>query len=256
MDNPNKMHNWFVSIVVSERVDVSLLDNTRLIGDNKNFPNENYLMSDGEQLLLRKSSRVLICRVFQGFFDQDMFKFLSKVCKKQIHLHQSLEMNDKMSLFPMPMHIKDEKKLADMIDILCEREETWVWQKSGATNDGSGNLIPDDFSCHFSGYHLTCIRATSARHLRAGCHTLTDRLAHTEPDVFELWHAKQNLLVVRQQHKGPTKVEGNPKSPFSIIASTVTYGIYRNSRQGWASLLFHCMHNLSPVIMVLMVRIV
>ena len=63
-----------------------------------------------------------------------------------------------------------------MIDILCEIEETGVWQKSGATNDGSGNLIPDDFSCHFSGYQLTHIRVTSARHLRAGCHILTDRL--------------------------------------------------------------------------------
>jgi len=30
MDNRNKMHNWFMSMVVSERVDVSLLDNTRL----------------------------------------------------------------------------------------------------------------------------------------------------------------------------------------------------------------------------------
>ena len=139
-------------------------------------------MSDGEQLLFR----VLICRVFQEFFDQDMFKFLSKVCPKQIHLHQSLAMNDKTSLFPMPMHIKDEKKLADMVDILCEIEETLngVWQKSGARNDGSGNFIPDDFSCHFSGYQLTHVRATSARHLRAGCHTLTDRLAHTEPDIF------------------------------------------------------------------------
>ena len=45
MDNRNKMHNWFMSMVVSERVDVSLLDNTRPIGDIKNFPNENYLMS-------------------------------------------------------------------------------------------------------------------------------------------------------------------------------------------------------------------
>ena len=125
--------------------------------DIKNFPNENYLMSDGEQLLFR----VLICRVFQEFFDQDMFKFLSKVCPKQIHLHQSLAMNDKTSLFPMPMHIQDEKKLADMVDILCEIEETLngVWQKSGARNDGSGNFIPDDFSCHFSGYQLTRVRA-------------------------------------------------------------------------------------------------
>ena len=31
MDNRNKMHNWFMSMVVSERVDVSSLDNTRAI---------------------------------------------------------------------------------------------------------------------------------------------------------------------------------------------------------------------------------
>ena len=186
MDNRNKMHNWFMSLVVSERVDVSLLDNTRPIADIKNFPNKNYLMSDGERLLLRKSSQVLVCRVFQEFFDQDIFKFLSKVCPKQIHHPQSLAMHQKTSLFPLPMHFKDEKKLADMVDILCEIEETLngVWQKSGGTNDGSANFIPDDFSCPFSGDHVTRVRATSARHLRAGCHTLTDRLAHTEPDVF------------------------------------------------------------------------
>ena len=74
------------------------------------------------------------------------------------------------------MHFKDEKKLADMVDILCEIDQTLngVWQKSGATNDGSGNFIPDDFSCRFSGDQLTRVKATSARHLRAGCHTLTD----------------------------------------------------------------------------------
>lgn len=40
-----------------------------------------------------------------------------------------------------------------------------------------------------------------------------------------------------------------PKGSFST-ASTVTYGIDRNSRQGWAPLLSRCMHNLSPVILV------
>lgn len=92
------------------------------------------------------------------------------------------------------MHFKDEKKLAEMVDILYEVEGTLigVWQKSGATN------IPDDFRCPLSGDQLTRVRATSARHLRAGCHTPTDRLQHTEPDVFELWHEKQNLLMVRE----------------------------------------------------------
>ena len=37
--------------------------------------------------------------------------------------------------------------------------------------------------------------------------------------------------VKTRQDKRATAVEGNPKAPFSL-ASTVTYGINRNSRQG------------------------
>ena len=39
------------------------------------------------------------------------------------------------------------------------------------------------------------------------------------------------LLRGQRQDKRATVVEGNPKAPFSL-ASTVTYGINRNSRQG------------------------
>ena len=53
-----------------------------------------------------------------------------------------------------------------------------------------------------------------------------------------------------RQDKRPTEVEGNPKARFSI-ASAVNYGIYRKSRQGWAPLVSRCMHNLSQVILVL-----
>ena len=48
----------------------------------------------------------------------------------------------------------------------------------------------------------------------------------------------------------PTEGRRKSKAAFSI-ASTVTYGINRNSRQGWAPLISRCMHNLSPVILVL-----
>ena len=49
-----------------------------------------------------------------------------------------------------------------------------------------------------------------------------------------------NLTKTRQD-KRATAVEGNPKAPFSL-ASTVTYGINRNSRQGGAPLLSRCVH--------------
>ena len=47
---------------------------------------------------------------------------------------------------------------------------------------------------------------------------------------------------IARQDKRATAVEGNPKAPFSL-ASTVTYGINRNSRKGGAPLLSHCVHN-------------
>ena len=48
-----------------------------------------------------------------------------------------------------------------------------------------------------------------------------------------------------RQDKRATAVEGNPKAPFSL-ASTVTYGINRNSRQGGAPLLSRCVHATCP----------
>lgn len=71
-DNQNKLHNWFMSMVVSERVDVSSLDNTRAIAEIKIFLNENYLLSDAEQLSHKKSCQVLVYRVFQEFFDRSV----------------------------------------------------------------------------------------------------------------------------------------------------------------------------------------
>ena len=38
-DNQNEMQKWFMSMVVSERVNVSSLDNTQTIEENKNFVN-------------------------------------------------------------------------------------------------------------------------------------------------------------------------------------------------------------------------
>lgn len=40
MDNPNKMHKWFMSMVVSERVNGSSLHNTQTKKENKNFAND------------------------------------------------------------------------------------------------------------------------------------------------------------------------------------------------------------------------
>ena len=65
MDNRNKMHNWFVSMVVSERVDVSSLDNTRPIADIKTF-----------------QMRVISCQMLSNYRIRSHARFLYLECFK------------------------------------------------------------------------------------------------------------------------------------------------------------------------------
>ena len=48
VDHRNKQHNWFVSIIVFERIDFSYLDNVIPLGDVQNISNENYLLTPEE----------------------------------------------------------------------------------------------------------------------------------------------------------------------------------------------------------------
>lgn len=196
MDHHNKMHNWFMTMVVFERVDFSNLDNSAPLGNLATFANANYLLSEAEVESLKGNLKVIVCRAFLSVIKLPMFKFLERNCPAHIQHPFSHEMSQQSEIFPQPIHFKDEKKLADMVDILCDienrLEEVFAEVSGGEARDG----VPADFECPFSGDQLTRVRATSARNLRAGCHTKKDRLEHTKPDVIELWHLKQSFLMV------------------------------------------------------------
>ena len=200
IDSRNKMHNWFMSMVVLERVATANLDNTMPLGHIRDFDNQNYIMSEEEKLHYKESAIILSYRVFEEFFDDlpAVFKVWKGMCPSHIEHTHSDEMSRKSKLFPLPMHFKDERKLAEMVDILCELEEVFegCWEKSDMSDKRNGTHIPDQFVCPFSGDQLTRVCGTSARNLRAGCHRAKVRVSHTEPDMIELWHTKQNFLMV------------------------------------------------------------
>lgn len=141
--------------------------------------------------------KVIVCRVFQEVIKLPMFKFLERVCPTHIAHQHSNEMSQKSEIFPLPIHFKDEKKLADMVDILSNLETSFeeIFTKI-RPDENAESCIPQDFQSPFSGDQLTRVRATSARNLRAGCHNQKDRLERTAPDVIELWHLKQSFLMV------------------------------------------------------------
>ena len=199
VDHRNKQHNWFASIVVFERIDFSLLDNIRPLGDIQNFLNENYLLNPDEIKKLQSDFKVLVGRVFIEFFKQPQFAVVKKLVPQHILHRYTKEMSSKSDVFPLPIQFKDEKKYSDVVDILASHEATFetIFR---AASDIEGlereTCIPADFHCPSGGDQLTRVRFTYGRKLRAGAHTSKDRLEHTQPDVIELFHTKQAFLTV------------------------------------------------------------
>ena len=143
MDHRNKTHNWFLTMIVFERVDVTDLDNTRPLGDLSTFSNDNYLLNDHEMQSFKDNMKVIVCRVFQDVIKLPMFRFLERVCPTHIQHQHSNEMSQKSEIFPLPIHFKDEKKLADMVDILSSLEASFedIFMKV-QSDENSGSCIP------------------------------------------------------------------------------------------------------------------
>ena len=199
VDHRNKQHNWFASIVVFERIDSSHLDNVRPLGDIQNFPHENYLLTSEEIKKLQSDFKVLVGRIFLEFFKHPQFAAVKKLVSQHILQRYTNEMSSKSEVFPLPIQFKDEKKYADVLDILASHEATFETIFKAATdNEGpeQETYIPADFNCPSGGDQLTRVRFTYGRKLRAGAHTSKDRLEHSQPDVIELFHTKQAFLTV------------------------------------------------------------
>lgn len=125
------------------------------------------------------------------------------------------------------MQLKDEKKYDDVVDILCEYENTIedIYSKAGAIQvppnvrpaQSYGHLVgahsdPDQPGGHFNqedecdhmnkisvpfgGDQLTRVRFVGAKDLRQGCHTAKDRFDHINPFPVEFFHTKMSFVQV------------------------------------------------------------
>ena len=201
VDHRNKQHNWFASIIVFERIDFRHLDNVRPLGDIHNFSNQNYLLSPEEVKKLHSDFKVLVGRVFLEFIKQPQFQAVKKLVPQHILHRYTKEMNTRSDVFPLPVQFKDEKRYADVVDILASHEDTFeTILKAASGNEGPERetYIPADFICPPGGDQLTRVRFTSGRKLRPGNHTSKERLEHSHPDVIEMFNTKQAFLTVSQ----------------------------------------------------------
>ena len=146
---------------------------------------------------------------------------------KQTECRYANEMATKSEVITMPILMKDEKKYAEVVDVLDELEK-WtreIYTAAGlcpgeaATDDATQPLIgstsrPDQPASHvrpteseddpLSGVKIPCfgdqltrVRLAGAKDLRAGCHSTKQRLGHLYPFCIVDWHTKRSYLKVR-----------------------------------------------------------
>ena len=135
-------------------------------------------------------------------------------------------MSSQSVVVPLPVLMKDEKRYADLMDVL-DQMEAWVreiYAKAGLCAPVNEDHIPpgpptaapshpDQLAAHVPpvpgaddplakiripcfGDQLTRVRIAGAKDLRAGCHTPQDRLDHLYPFMIVDWHTKWSFLKV------------------------------------------------------------
>ena len=163
----------------------------------------------------------ILCEQFPAF------DFLKDIVAEHSPCQYQEEMKEKSVVVPLPVLMKDEKKYADVVDVLDQLED-WVreiYVKAGlcvppdpvdATPPAppiAAPSRPDQPASHIPpvaqaedplanvkipcyGDQLTRVRLAGAKDLRAGSHTPKDRLDHIYPFRIVDWHCKRSFLKV------------------------------------------------------------
>ena len=182
-------------------------------------------LNDEEKRCKREQNKVFIGRILVEFFPA--FDFLKDFVPDHTPCEYHTEMSTKSVVVPLPVLLKDEKKYAEVVDVL-DQLELWtreIYSKAGLCNPADPEHVPpgppigaparpDQPASHVPpvpqiedplanviipcyGDQLTRVRLAGAKDLRAGCHTPQDRLDHLYPFRIVDWHTKRSFLKVK-----------------------------------------------------------
>lgn len=171
--------------------------------------------TDAESAEAKERYKILLARILCAL---PAFSFLSDLVPPYLPVRYRDEMSTQSDVIPLPVLMKDEKKYADVIDVL-DQLETWlheIFSKAGLCalpaqeNAPPGPPVeapsrPDQPAAHIPpeldacdplanikvpcfGDQLTRVRFAGAKDLRAGTHTAKDRLDHLYPFRIVDWH--------------------------------------------------------------------
>ena len=173
---------------------------------------------------IRNRYRILVAKlIFEHF---PCFALFKQYVPESTNCIYPEEMAQKSVVITMPIIMKDEKKYAEVVDVL-DQLETWthkIYSAAGLcssdpkSSDDTTPTIgttsrPDQPASHVPplasdsdplcgvkvpcfGDQLTRVRFAGARDLRSGCHTAKQRLDHLYPFCIVDWHTKRSFLKV------------------------------------------------------------
>ncbi|KAJ7380627.1 hypothetical protein OS493_006962 [Desmophyllum pertusum] len=178
-------------------------------------------LSDEEQRCTRECYKIYIGRILCELFPA--FEFLNGVVPVRTPCRYRAEMSSESVVVPLPVLMKDEKKYAEVVDVL-DQLEVWVreiYSRAGMCAPPDEEHVPpgppiaapsrpDQPASHVPpvpqpddplanvkvpcfGDQLTRVRLAGAKDLRAGSHTPQDRLDHLYPYRIVDWHTEKLL---------------------------------------------------------------
>lgn len=227
-DNQNKSMHAVATSLVFDRV-----PSTQLLADQpKQSLSKTDIVklvneTDSEMACTRERYKVilahLICEFLPAFYHFKNFAPNSNICDYKE------EMKLQSVVIPFPIMMKDEKKYAELVDVL-DTLEKWIKQlfsKAGlCPSHGTSDTVtpgslaattsrPDQPASHIPpvladddplpkvpcfGDQLSRVRMAGCKDLRAGNPTAHERLDHVYPLRIADWHTKRSFLKVRIFH--------------------------------------------------------
>ena len=173
---------------------------------------------------IKERYKLLIAKILCQNFPA--FKFLHDLIPEHLPNEYLKQMKTKSTVIPFPVLLKDEKKYADVVDVL-DQLETWthqIYSNAGVCiiPDAESNQVPVELqsttsrpdqpashSRHASasdqlsdikipcyGDQLSRVRFAGSKDLRSGCHTARERFDHIYPFHIVDWHTKRSFLKV------------------------------------------------------------
>ena len=173
---------------------------------------------------VRSRYRILIAKIL--FEHLPSFAMFRSYVPESTNCAYATEMKQPSQVLTMPILMKDEKKYAEVVDVLDQLKK-WteeIYSSAGlcsqdpvshpdATPVIGSSSRPDQPAAHFPptasendplhsvkipcyGDQLTRIRFAGAKDLRSGCHSPKQRFDHLYPFCIVDWHTKRSFLKV------------------------------------------------------------